>query len=75
MAVLIYLFVCLFVSVCLFICLFVYLTDEDECSSKPCAPNADCVNTVGSYYCACLAGFVENQGSCAGKDSAEQKKL
>ncbi|OWK59643.1 Fibrillin-2 [Lonchura striata] len=32
------------------------LADVDECTSNPCS-NGDCVNTPGSYYCKCHAGF------------------
>ncbi|CAH1272197.1 FBN1 [Branchiostoma lanceolatum] len=40
--------------------------DEDECRSAPCAdvPNSRCVNTVGSYHCACVPGYVRTGGTC-----------
>lgn len=38
---------------------FVVFLDVDECSvgSFTCHPLANCVNTLGSYYCACPAGY------------------
>ncbi|XP_035685206.1 flocculation protein FLO11-like [Branchiostoma floridae] len=40
--------------------------DEDECRSAPCADvsNSRCVNTVGSYHCACVPGYVKTGGAC-----------
>ncbi|XP_066578248.1 lithostathine-like [Amia ocellicauda] len=32
-------------------------SDINECLSKPCGPNATCINTVGSYKCSCNSGF------------------
>lgn len=42
--------------------------DQDECSAEDhnCNLNADCVNTPGSYRCACKDGFVGDGFSCSG---------
>jgi hypothetical protein len=35
--------------------------DIDECKDEAvCAETAGCVNTIGSFECACLTGFVGN---------------
>lgn len=48
--------------------LFFVLTDIDECqTSNPCDKNADCLNTNGSYTCACKPGFTGNGSSCVGR--------
>lgn len=45
--------------------------DQDECAGEDhyCNVNADCVNTPGSYRCACKDGFVGDGFSCSGMDS------
>ncbi|XDV16900.1 hypothetical protein PO909_016412, partial [Leuciscus waleckii] len=34
--------------------------DEDECATSPsvCGDHSECVNTHGSYSCACVQGFI-----------------
>ena len=29
----------------------------------PCDPNEQCQNTIGSYNCGCVVGYVKDQGS------------
>ena len=43
--------------------------DIDECStnSHSCDANAVCNNTVGSYACACKAGYTGDGRTCTGK--------
>ena len=43
--------------------------DIDECStnSHSCDANAVCNNTVGSYVCACKAGYTGDGRTCTGK--------
>lgn len=43
--------------------------DQDECSFEDhnCNPNADCVNTPGSYRCTCKDGFNGDGFSCSGE--------
>ena len=43
--------------------------DIDECStnSHSCDVNAVCSNTVGSYACACKAGFTGDGFTCIGE--------
>ena len=46
-------------------------SDIDECSAdlNPCDSNADCINTDGSYNCACQQGFTGDGITCKGKRS------
>ncbi|XP_043388624.1 adhesion G protein-coupled receptor E5 isoform X27 [Chelonia mydas] len=39
--------------------------DIDECHKTPdiCGPNATCINTNGSYWCECRAGYVPSNGN------------
>nr|KAG5692568.1 hypothetical protein BaRGS_024128 [Batillaria attramentaria] len=45
--------------------------DDDECRKTPlilCGPNADCINTKGSFFCKCLRGYRKNEhGRCVEK--------
>ncbi|XP_073213358.1 adhesion G protein-coupled receptor L4 isoform X7 [Lepidochelys kempii] len=38
--------------------------DDNECenATQPCGENANCTNTVGSYYCMCATGFRSSSG-------------
>ena len=51
---------------------FKYLisTDIDECEQSPCDQN--CVNSIGSYSCPCIQGFVNNEDD---KDACEGNHL
>ena len=40
--------------------------DIDECQSLPCDSNATCLNTIGSFTCACNGGFTGNGSQCDG---------
>lgn len=43
--------------------------DLDECAIQQhrCAPEADCLNTLGSYHCTCQPGFVGDGLFCEGE--------
>ena len=43
--------------------------DEEECETgiHNCHYDANCTNTKGSFYCACLDGYAGNGISCLGK--------
>lgn len=47
-----------------------WCVDLDECSNgtHQCSVNAQCVNTPGSYRCACAEGFTGDGFTCSGKD-------
>ena len=48
---------------------FLSRIDIDECRIlNPCDDNADCLNTNGSYTCACRTGFTGNGSHCKGLD-------
>ncbi|XP_075792446.1 adhesion G protein-coupled receptor L4 isoform X4 [Pelodiscus sinensis] len=40
------------------------ICDDNECenATQPCGENANCTNTVGSYYCMCVTGFRSSTG-------------
>ena len=46
------------------------ISDIDECASSAhnCDSSATCTNTVGSFTCACNAGFYGNGTSCQGEE-------
>ena len=47
--------------------LFSPITDIDECLfEKTCHSNATCSNTLGSFICACKAGYTGNGHNCSG---------
>ena len=39
-------------------------SDQDECASSPCHPNAVCENTAGGYNCSCDNGFQGDGLTC-----------
>ena len=45
-------------------------SDLDECTSSApvCDVNADCINTHGSYFCTCKAGFSGDGKTCSRKE-------
>lgn len=44
-----------------------YIKDIDECSlDNECDTNANCNNTIGSYYCTCDVGYSGNGRNCDG---------
>nr|XP_042703465.1 adhesion G protein-coupled receptor E3-like [Chrysemys picta bellii] len=52
-------------------------TDIDECRKTPgiCGPKARCINTYGSYWCECRAGYVpSNRNSTLCQDIDECRK-
>lgn len=50
-----------------------HLTDMDECHSKDakCDVNSECINTLGSYECKCLPGYIGNGSECKRKCSKQ----
>ena len=46
-------------------------SDMNECTVAHllCDVNANCINTRGSFYCSCLAGFTGNGEQCTGKEN------
>ena len=50
--------------------------DIDECAANNggCSTNADCINTIGSFTCACKVGYAGDGVNCTGK-SSESKIL
>ena len=51
------------------------ILDIDECRAVagPCAANATCTNTDGSYECTCNSGYTGNGIQCLGTDSKLHK--
>jgi hypothetical protein len=47
------------------ICIIVL--DINECSSKPCHPNATCTDKEGSFDCECNVGYSGNGFNCSSK--------
>lgn len=39
-------------------------SDQDECASSPCHPNATCFNTDGEFECYCDASFLGDGFTC-----------
>jgi EGF domain len=47
----------------------VLLADYDECESNStsrCSADATCMNTLGSFACACLIGYAGDGFTCSG---------
>lgn len=38
----------------------------NECETNPCGQNEVCMNTAGSYYCECIAGYEIQEMTCIG---------
>lgn len=46
------------------------LADIDECDMPtPCGNNSFCINTNGSFYCVCQAGFTGDGLDCEGQQA------
>ena len=52
-------------------------SDVDECSTNDhsCDVNAVCANTVGSYACACKAGYTGDGRTCNGTFATFENEL
>lgn len=50
-------------------CIRLHVSETDECvlGAHNCDVNALCINTVGSYRCACNRGFIGDGANCTGK--------
>ena len=48
-----------------------HFPDFDECvfNEDDCDSNADCINTIGSFQCACKTGFREDGRACQGMNN------
>ena len=46
--------------------------DEDECQTKThnCDVNAQCKNTIGSFNCTCLQGYLGDGMQCSGENNS-----
>jgi len=55
----------------------IYFVDVDECNDAVpvCDVNATCRNTLGSYQCACKAGFTGNGKTCTGEISDKRRDI
>ena len=50
--------------------------DVDECSEgTPCDQNARCLNTNGSFVCACMPGFTGDGTNCTGNSCSRIQSL
>lgn len=45
-------------------CTLWFVSDVNECEESPCAQEAVCTNSNGSYVCACNQGFMGDGYSC-----------
>ena len=59
--------VCKYLSQKVHFRVFLSSSDIDECTSDndTCHINATCINTVGSYDCECLSGFMGDGFNCS----------
>ena len=49
----------------------VFVADVNECDAgNDCHPNANCANTIGSYTCHCLPGYIGDGILCRGETSS-----
>ncbi len=50
-----------------------YSADIDECTegTDNCNVNAECMNTVGSFTCACIEGFSGDGVDCEGETNGQ----
>lgn len=46
------------------LCNFTQTARSDNCTRPLCESFQACINTLGSFYCQCLPGFVVNNGEC-----------
>ena len=46
--------------------MFCQFLDINECLTSPCSPNAQCIDTIGSFTCTCNTGYIGNGVTCAG---------
>ncbi|KAG8537275.1 hypothetical protein GDO81_024793, partial [Engystomops pustulosus] len=51
--------------------------DVDECAAldSPCGPNANCTNTIGSFTCRCLRGFLKGPSGCEDVDECHVAEI
>ena len=48
--------------------MLIIFVDINECILDICDSNAKCINTLGSYLCACNGGFTgDGKNNCTGK--------
>lgn len=52
-------------------------SDLDECATEDhsCNPNANCMNTPGSYRCVCKEGFNGDGFSCSGETGEMHREM
>ena len=47
--------------------LCVFHVDINECKTDPCHVSGECSNTVGTFACTCLDGFLGDGFTCEGR--------
>ena len=50
--------------------LYLFYQDEDECATGRHNCQHNCINTPGSFRCACPDGYTRNGMTCVGESSA-----